>query len=257
MKKIFTFLSPLIFCLLILISVNSIHAQTPQYTYEPPVATGLNIPLNNYSTGNYTIQFIYTPGDINGAVMGMITRIYLRSWAANAGPTITNLEIKLGQPSQTSYAGSASPLITGLTSVLVSPSFTVINPGANSWLPFNLTTPFFFNPTLPLVVEFASDVVTAGVPINVGNSATNKIQLATPRTAANGNGALGANQYHAQFGIDVTPGSPGPQVPALASFVYNPSIDTAWIQSPYTFVNTSNNLVRSYWDVVSYSSVGP
>ncbi|MCE2788240.1 MAG: hypothetical protein LW692_09750, partial [Sphingobacteriales bacterium] len=51
--------------------------------------------------------------------------------------------------------------------------------------------------------------------------------------------------------------SVGPQVPALASFVYNPSLDTAWIQSPYTFVNTSNNLVRSYWDVVSYSSVGP
>jgi PKD repeat protein len=48
--------------------------------------------------------------------------------------------------------------------------------------------------------------------------------------------------------------SPGPAIPPIASFAYNPGIDTAWINSPHTFVNTSTNAGQNYWDVVSYSA---
>ncbi|MES2691747.1 MAG: immunoglobulin-like domain-containing protein, partial [Bacteroidota bacterium] len=37
--------------------------------------------------------------------------------------------------------------------------------------------------------------------------------------------------------------------PPIASFAYDPGIDTVWINSPYTFVNTSTYDVRNYWRV--------
>lgn len=43
----------------------------------------------------------------------------------------------------------------------------------------------------------------------------------------------------------------------LANFVYDPSLDTVWLQSNHTFLNISNNAGQSYWDILSYSSNGP
>jgi len=46
----------------------------------------------------------------------------------------------------------------------------------------------------------------------------------------------------------------GAQIPPLAGFAYNIATDTAWTNSPYIFVNTSNNGKNNYWDITGYSS---
>ncbi|MFI5222429.1 MAG: LamG domain-containing protein, partial [Bacteroidia bacterium] len=42
--------------------------------------------------------------------------------------------------------------------------------------------------------------------------------------------------------------------PPIAGFAYDIQADTAWLNSPYTFVNTSNNASKNYWDITGYSS---
>ena len=42
--------------------------------------------------------------------------------------------------------------------------------------------------------------------------------------------------------------------PPLAGFAYDIATDTAWLNSPFSIINTSNNYTNSYWDVISYSS---
>ncbi|MES2726245.1 MAG: hypothetical protein V4643_04025, partial [Bacteroidota bacterium] len=46
------------FCFLI----KNSNAQTPMFSYSPGISAGLNIPLNNYSLGDYKMQCIYTLG---------------------------------------------------------------------------------------------------------------------------------------------------------------------------------------------------
>ena len=53
--------------------------------------------------------------------------------------------------------------------------------------------------------------------------------------------------------FDITIPSTGAQIPPLAGFAYNIAMDTAWTNSPYIFVNTSNNSTHSYWDIIGYS----
>jgi len=45
-----------------------------------------------------------------------------------------------------------------------------------------------------------------------------------------------------------------PPTPPLAGFAYSILSDTAWLNSPYIFVNTSNNGINNYWDITGYSS---
>ncbi|MEI6594925.1 MAG: hypothetical protein WCO28_05130, partial [Bacteroidota bacterium] len=54
-----------------------------------------------------------------------------------------------------------------------------------------------------------------------------------------------------EFGYAGAPA--GPTVPPTSGFAYNMLIDTAWVNSPYIFVNTSNNSTHSYWDIIGYS----
>ena len=53
--------------------------------------------------------------------------------------------------------------------------------------------------------------------------------------------------------FDVTIPSTSTVTP-LASYAYDISTDTAWLNSPFSIVNTSNNYSNSYWDILSYSS---
>jgi len=49
-----------------------------------------------------------------------------------------------------------------------------------------------------------------------------------------------------------TPPGPPITIPPIASFAYS-DYDTVWISSPRTIVNTSNQAVSSYWDIVGYN----
>jgi PKD repeat protein len=49
-----------------------------------------------------------------------------------------------------------------------------------------------------------------------------------------------------------TPPGPPVTIPPIASFAYS-DFDTVWISSPRTIVNTSNQAVSSYWDVIGYN----
>ena len=46
-------------------------------------------------------------------------------------------------------------------------------------------------------------------------------------------------------------------VPPIANFAYDFGIDTVWVNSPYTFVNTSTNDSANYWVIVNIPDVKP
>ncbi|MES2726244.1 MAG: hypothetical protein V4643_04020, partial [Bacteroidota bacterium] len=190
---------------------------------------------------------------ITGVFNGNITAIYLRPNSAAAGPVVTNCTIKMGQTSATSYASATDAFITGLTTVYSNPSLTVTNPGTANWVKFTLQTPFYYDPTLPLVVEFSSTAVSIGFPVNVFLTPTIKTQLGTPNTATNGNGAIAGSNYHMHFGVDMVAGS-NVLLPPIANF-YTP--DTVWINSPQTLLNTSSFQSRVFWNLPDENPLYP
>ncbi|MFN5885802.1 MAG: hypothetical protein ACK445_10715, partial [Bacteroidota bacterium] len=229
-----------------------VSAQTPTF-----FTGNVNAPSNafpfNVATGK-GVHYLIAPGELTGAVAGNITHFYVQG-TAGVTSSFTGLTIRFSQTSVTTlptgvlYSG---PFTTAINAANVTATST-----AAGWMQFTLQTPFYYDPTQSLVVEITQCSTTGGFTVtNVAKSGMRRCwNVSTCTMAFSGQDA---NLFNC--GVDIIAGPPGgggPQVPALASFVYNPSIDTAWIQSPYTFVNTSNNLVRSYWDVVSYSSVGP
>ncbi|MFN4994326.1 MAG: immunoglobulin-like domain-containing protein [Bacteroidota bacterium] len=228
-----------------------VNAQTPTFFTGNVNAPSNGFPFN-VATGK-GVHYLIAPGELTGAVAGNITHFYVQG-TAGVTSSFTGLTIRFSQTSVTTlptgvlYSG---PFTTAINAANVTATST-----AAGWMQFTLQTPFYYDPTQSLVVEITQCSTTGGFTVtNVAKSGMRRCwNVSTCTMAYSGQDA---NLFNC--GVDIVQGPPGggPQVPALASFVYNPSIDTAWIQSPYTFVNTSNNLVRSYWDVVSYSSVGP
>jgi parallel beta-helix repeat protein len=201
MKKYFSFL-----VILGLTSINSIllQAQTPQYTFTNGTTSGSNsIPFGGGSWADQRNQWFYAPGDFGSSVTsGMISKIYLRHGTTVAATTWTNLTISMGQPNIT---GLTTAWVTGLTQVYSVASHSEPAGVADQWFGFTLQTPFFYNPSLPLVVETIQTATTggkslrsAGTPIDptyTGNTQTYGASAATSGTS---------RRYSYAFGIDIS-----------------------------------------------------
>src|SRR4029078_1571040 len=105
----------------------------------------------------------------------------------------------------------------------------------------------------PVTGETFTDVT---IPLNAVLGKT-RMRIRTrgstgPNTASDACSGFASGQG---YDFDVTIGYPVVQstVPPIAGFAYNILTDTAWLNSTYTFVNTSNNDEHTYWDVTGYS----
>ncbi len=190
-------------------------AQTPQYSKVG--GTGGNaIPFGAQSWADQRCQFLYLPGEILPLPpAGFITKIYFRAYYATTNNVYTNFQVDIGQQSGlTSLPGNA--WITGLTNVVAPTTFTIASTTAGQWFEIPLQTPFYFDPTLPLVVDSRQSATNASSPylyIHTGTAAGNRRQYATSTAPT----PAGASTTFYDFGFDLIQGFPctGPPTTTL------------------------------------------
>ncbi|TAE87758.1 MAG: hypothetical protein EAY81_03650, partial [Bacteroidetes bacterium] len=133
-------------------------AQTPQFISTNLTGGANSIPFNFASN---KAQFLYDPNAFPGAFPGLITKVWVRPSSSFTG-SLTNFEIKLGQTTATALA--IGPYITNMQTCFTAASFPV-STVANNWFEFTLTTPFMYNPSQSLVIEYSMNSTT-GFTIN-------------------------------------------------------------------------------------------
>jgi len=247
MKKIYF----LLYFILINIGVftSQLKAQSPTYyNYNT------NSPSNSFpwaTTAGKETQYLVTAGTLIGAPSGYnISTVYFQVTASQSC-TWTNLTIKLGQTSLTAMPAS---IYTGSLTTCYSASSVAGTSNSSGWLSFTLQTPFFYDPSLGLIVDVSQCGAT-----NTTMITTNHATSSYTRNYINASSCSftysGQDMNVFNFGVDLSAAvPPGPTVPPTAGYAYNISIDTAWLNNPYIFVNTSTNSMRSYWDIIGYSS---
>ncbi|MEI6595832.1 MAG: hypothetical protein WCO28_09720, partial [Bacteroidota bacterium] len=186
-----------------------------------------------------------------------LTSLSFSVTATNGAGTHQNFQIKL--KNTTASALTSAWDNTGLTTVFGPVSFT---PSATGWVNHPFATTFIWDGTSNLLVDVCHDNGNSNYTysLSVNSSTTSFVSV----IQAWSDGVTGTmcpvgitpTSYSTRpnMRFDYIPSSPGATIPPLAGFAYNINFDTAWINNPYIFVNTSNNSKNNYWDIIGYSS---
>ncbi|RYE07131.1 MAG: hypothetical protein EOP51_33980, partial [Sphingobacteriales bacterium] len=212
----------------ILAAVNIVNAQVPQHF----VGTGAGSNFIPFGAGGWSdqrCQYLYLPGEFSGSpTIGFITKVYWRASSAATG-TYSNFEIAIGQNATTSLTTTWQ---TGLTTVYTNPA-EPITAVTGQWFSFTLTTPFFYDPSLPLIID-TKQTATSGGGFGLANqTAVGNRRAYGPSAAGTASGA-GAQRY--DFGFDLIAGFPCTGVPTTS--VAGPDsacVDSAFNLSLSTF----------------------
>ncbi|WP_276132732.1 GEVED domain-containing protein [Polluticoccus soli] len=181
-------------------------AQTPQY-FNNAGTGGNSIPFGGGTWADQRCQFLYTAGEFGAPPIGFITKVYFRASGSYPSSTYTNLSIDLGQNTLTSLPGTT--WVPGMTNVFNSASYVTPATVAGTWVEYPLQTPFFFDPTLTLIVDTKQPATTGGYAIYTSSATGTRRQYAA--SAAGAPGGSSATRY--DFGFDITPGFPCNGVP--------------------------------------------
>ncbi|MDP1726075.1 MAG: hypothetical protein Q8M15_04785, partial [Bacteroidota bacterium] len=223
--------------------------QTPMFYNSTYVGGANSIPFNpNISTTFQRAQFVWNPASFPGSFSGNITKVYFYATSTTSS-VFTNCIIGLATSISNPISASAW---FPTTTVVNSPSYT-INTTTNGWCQLILTTPFYYDNTKYLIIDFSSSGTSAGgfainqqpiAALNPGRSYG--MQASSTPSGADGNTP--------DFGIDIVPATGGVNIlPPIANFFPSQATtssvpsDTVWINSPYNLVSTSTNTTRSYW----------
>jgi len=241
MKKIyFIFLAA---TLLVFTNVNA-QLSTNSPTCDPTYTTGFSTCSDGVAVGNITFGTInYTPTCIS-------SQPYVRYW-----------------PSATYGSNYTTILLPGNTYTL---NASLSGSGSGTWgvwIDFNGNNNFSdAGECVYAQSTYGSGQGISGVSITIPTTATPGKHHMRFRTqwynGANPYFGLGSpltgacdnvNEDGESVDFDITIPSTSTVTP-LASYAYDITTDTAWLNSPFSFVNTSNNYSNSYWDILSYSS---
>ena len=166
--------------LLLVLGTTLATAQVPPYSTS--LGTIANtIPLNNTSVIYEKSQYLYAPGEIGGAINGLIDTLWIRVGTASGSGygVYSNFEVSMGQSLGTATAFPNTNMVTGLTSVLSSANYNTqptVTVGSDHWLPIPLTTSFGYDASQSLIVEIKSDAgVSSGVNVFRGNSTDRRL----------------------------------------------------------------------------------
>src|SRR4030095_8583562 len=108
----------------------------------------------------YKVQWLIGPGEYNqptNAPAGNITKYYIYMSTAGSG-TYSNLTIKMGQASITSFTGE----YMGQLDTVYFRSSVSLSSSTNAWLLFTLDRPFNYNPTQSLIIQVSQCGFTGG-----------------------------------------------------------------------------------------------
>jgi len=226
---------PLLPILLLLLSLAA-HAQTTPQIAKVSASTSNSTYLLGNSTASRT-QTLYAPGDFTGATAGLITHLYFQygSTGQNAGNTLTNLTIQLGQTSMITYGGS-NTFLTGLTQVLSAASYTIAPGTTGQWFAIPLDNTFAFDPSQTLILDISfgssatSNFGTIGDPTSRPNASDKKLYAGS----ASATTGIRTSTTWQHFGFDVTPlGIVPPRPDATALLAYpNPASGVVAVRLP-------------------------
>ena len=196
----------LVLCAFLLtISTASVLAQTPQFVCGG--GTGGNyIPFApSSSPATYSKwQGFYVAGNFPGAYSGLITKVYFQSYAAYNSTTYANARISFAQTTSTTFSTTAwhSPM----TQAFFATSVTLPAVAINGWFSFTLQTPYPYNPSQSLVIEFCSDSHTgdARAALTAAGTSPPNIHRIYGGTGCNGSVAGAGAGTRTNFGFDLS-----------------------------------------------------
>jgi hypothetical protein len=172
----------------------------PEYKYDK-IYSLLGPPLGS---GKHTSQSLYTPGDFGSASAGMIKTIYIRSGSNTSEAAVfSNLKIDIGSTSLTSIATWQ----TGLTNVFTASTCTIPATLVNEWIPIELQTPIYFDPSRSLIIQIGQTGLTgAGIMVRGGNTHVNTAYTGL-RTLYKviGSAPTYSASYLANIGLEIAP----------------------------------------------------
>ena len=215
MKITFTlFKRSLIVALSLLLTFSQdVNAQvTPQYTYTNNANGGNYIPFGSGIWATYRSQFMYFPGDFPGlgTQPGFITSIYFKAYFATSGFVLNDLQVDIGNTTQTSLTA----YVTGLTTGRSAQTLNVGSVNAGDWFEIPLNTPVYVDPTQPIVVDIIKTGVTSGIPVYAGGTPVNSSYTGmTHAYSSSATGTPSTRRYSYQFGFDYFAGFPCTDTP--------------------------------------------
>jgi hypothetical protein len=126
----------------------------PQYFNYNTGGTGNSFPFN--VAGGKRVQVLYRPGDFNQptpATAGSITSISFFMTGAFGSGSYTDLTIKLGQSTITSF--TAGSFYAGVLTTVYYRAVGILTGAAGQWMTLTLDTPFPYDPTQSLIVDIS------------------------------------------------------------------------------------------------------
>lgn len=190
---------------IMLFGAFGLNAQTPDYDYG--LGTGDNsFPLSTNS--NNKVQWLYVASEFNTTVPeeGLITKVYIKRADGSSNNSIfQNLTIKIGQvPATMTQFANATFLTTEMTEVFSVASHTIPGASADSWMEFELDSPYYYDGQSNLVVEMSQTSYTNGIGVRNIQYGTTDRRILGP--VANATGLLATGP--ADLGLDITPLGP-------------------------------------------------
>lgn len=255
MKKIITL--QLFFVFLAITAI----AQTPMF-FNTNAAGGQNsIPFNSGAQMVWRRAQFCMPANSLGSVGpgNNITTVYFQA-GSNANVTYPTFTVRLKTASAAGMQGVGSgPFEAGMTQVFQATNFNMVTTSGN-WYGITLQTPFLYDPSFPLIVDFEHDHPAAVGPTVMQPGAIT-LSGSNGRQWGNNNGApisgTGTNQFN--FGIDVIAATPCTAAPiantispssfTTCPFLTNPTMSLA---STYSFGG-----ITYQWQSSTVSPVGP
>jgi gliding motility-associated-like protein len=204
MKKFYSLILPFAYCFVAM-------AQTPPHYSHLPANSGVNNVFFNSSICKH-FQFIYTQAEIAGMIAPVgssvtIDTIWFRHGGSSSIPStvLSNLTIKLGHSTQINpTANFAANYSSTAVTVLSAANYTYTpltgawNVPSNNWTAIPLQTPFNYNFTDNLLVEFEFSASSGGI---MGHYANNGGSPITQYSASFGSLAATATTARPMLGI--------------------------------------------------------
>lgn len=186
--------------------------------------------LNNYIL--YRVQYLYKPSFFTNLQAGNIQKIYFRASSTNTA-VYTGMTIRLGQTSQTDF-GTTTPgsLLSPVTTVFTGTAS--VSASAGNWVEFTLNTPYPYDPSKTLIVDYDYTSCSGGFNMYSVSSSSPYYHIYSYN-----NGAPNLYPYIPDFGALVVPA--GQATKPLPMFYAPSQVCTG---SPVNLLNTS--LVNGY-----------
>jgi hypothetical protein len=156
--------------LIAILALTCLSAQSQLPQYFMPLGTSNNV----FPFGSTTnkVNWLYYPSDFTALPpTGFITKLYFRSWSGTYSVTYTDLTIKMGSTSITSFTSAA--WTPGLTQVFYASSHAVAV-GPQTWWSVTLNTPFYYDNTQNLVLEISQTAYSGSMIANCAAASGNR-----------------------------------------------------------------------------------